>query len=244
MAKVLRLRKQWGLSWLFLLIVLMGCSGAKADDLNALRGERVGWARLKTSSPYWKGHATADPRLMHFFRDQTTLNIDPTWYEADVDNLEEMSAYPLVFSQGIQTVTSDRASRNLAEYIRRGGFLVIDACINPRLRGNPDRFISDQITALGRILPEGRIVLLPNDHEVYKCLFKFAGGPPHTEDYEGWGDHGLYGVYIGSRMAGVISTSGLQCGWAGMKQVAGHDVRCMQMLVNIYVYAMLQSGPN
>jgi hypothetical protein len=227
---------------LLMSLALVGASCANAEDLNSLRGERVGWARLKTSSPYWKGHAVADPRLMKFFREQTTLNIDPTWYEADVENLDELSAYPLVFSQGIQTVTSDRATHNLSEYVRRGGFLLIDACINPSFRGNPDRFISDQIGALRRILPEARVVLLPKNHDIYTCLFKFTDGPPHTEDFEGWGDHGLYGVYIGSRMVGVISTSGLQCGWAGMKQVAGHDVRCMRMLVNIYVYAMLQGG--
>jgi hypothetical protein len=45
---------------------------------------------------------------------------------------------------------------------------------------------------------------------------------------------------IGSRMAGLISLSGLQCGWDRMIAPPGHDVACMRMLVNIYIYAMLQ----
>jgi len=225
-----------------LLAVVLFALGASAEDPNDLRGERVGWARLKTASPHWKGHAQTDPRLIRFFREETTLNIDPTWYEADVDDLKEMCSYPLLFAQNIQPVTDPNARHNLAEYVRRGGFLLIDACINPNLRGNPDTFISEQIRTLKICLPEAQVSLLPNDHEIFHCFFKFNAGPPHTEDHEGWGDHGLYGIYIGSRLAGVISTSGLQCGWAGMKPVPGHDSRCMQMLVNIYVYAMLRAG--
>ena len=40
------------------------------------------------------------------------------------------------------------------------------------------------------------------------------------------------------RLAGVISLSGLQCGWDGMVAPAGHNVECMKMLVNIYTYAL------
>src|SRR5438128_1383224 len=39
--------------------------GSRLDDL---RGERVGWARLKTPSPHWKRHSGSDPVLMKFFR--------------------------------------------------------------------------------------------------------------------------------------------------------------------------------
>jgi len=225
----------------FTVFAFLVSSGA-AEDLNDLRGERVGWARLKTSSPDWKGHAETDPRLMQFFREQTTLNIDPTWYEADVDNLQEMCAYPLLFSQNIRPITTQNARTNLGEYIRRGGFLLIDSCINPRLRGNPDVFISAQISTLASCLPEARVLVLRNDHEIFRCMFKFPDGPPHTEDHFGWGDHPLLGIYVGSRLAGIISTSGLQCGWAGMKPVEGHNTLCMKMLVNIYVYAMLHAG--
>ncbi len=42
------------------------------------------------------------------------------------------------------------------------------------------------------------------------------------------------------RMVGVISLSGLQCGWDRMISPAGLPEACMRMLVNIYTYAMLQ----
>lgn len=222
------------------LACLMG--GMHAGDLDSLRGEQVGWARLKTANPWWRTHATTDPKLMRFFRQQTTLNIDPTWYIADVEDLRAMCAYPLLFSQSISMVSSSSGHANLAEYLQRGGFLLIDACINPWARGEPREYIAEQERVLRECLPDVRFAALPNEHEIYRCFFKFSGGPPHTEDHQGWGDYGLYGVYLGTRMAGVISTSGLQCGWAGMKTVQGHDTLCMKMLVNIYLYAMMQGG--
>jgi hypothetical protein len=57
-----------------------------------------------------------------------------------------------------------------------------------------------------------------------------------------WAKFGLRGVMIGNRMAGIISMSGLQCGWAGMIQPPGYGVKCMRMLVNIYIWAMMQGA--
>ena len=87
----------------------------------------------------------------------------------------------------------------------------------------------------------------PSTHQVYGCYFQIPGGrPPHTFSsniYDpAFAKHGLYGVEIGSRMVGIISLSGLQCGWDGMIAPPGHVAACMRMLVNIYVYAMLQNG--
>ena len=228
--------------------LLLGWTGrALADEADALRGEPVGWARLKTPSLYWMRHATGDPVLMHFLRENTSLNIAPTWYVADIENLPQMCAYPLLFSQGVHMVTSARGKSDMAEYLRRGGFLLIDACINNAITPDPDIFLAEQTHWLSEALPESKIVPLPTGHPIYTCYFKIPGGkPPHTYSdnlYDPqWEKHGLYAIQIGSRMAGIISLSGLQCGWDRMIAPPGHDRACMRMLVNIYVYAMLQGG--
>ena len=155
----------------------------RADKtVDELRGERVGWARLKTPSEYWRRHATGDPVLMRFIRENTSLNIDPTWYVADIDKLNELCAYPLVFSQGLGMVEDARSRANLAEYVRRGGFLLIDCCINNAITPNADVFLRDQLLVLGGMtLPEARIVALPSTHDIYRCYFQIPGGtPPHT----------------------------------------------------------------
>jgi hypothetical protein len=215
---------------------------ALGGGFDRLRGDRVGWARLKTSSPIWQRHARSDPKLMQFFREHTTLNIDPIWYAADVENLAEMCKYPFLFSQDIRPAQGGNARNNLTEYIRRGGFLFMDSCINPGSRGNAEVFITQHAGAFTKLLPETRVTVLPADHELFRCCFNFPDGPPHTAIEPGWDNHPFYAVHIGRRMVGLISTSGLQCGWDNMKQERGHDVVCMKMLVNIYIYAMMQGA--
>jgi hypothetical protein len=231
-----------------LAVFIAGVGAAHAQGgPDELRPEAVGWARLETPSLYWRRHAEADPTLMEFLRDNTTLNIDPTWYVADVENLKQMCAYPLLFSQGIGMLNTDTSKSNLGEYLRRGGFLLIDSCINTDITPDPDQFYMDQVAMLHEIVPEAKIVPLPPTHDIYHCFFDFPDGqPPHTfmaNVYNpDWAKFGLSGIMIGNRMAGIISLSGLQCGWARMVAPAGHDVECMRMLVNIYILAMMQGG--
>ena len=240
---------RWGAAAALAMAASLGvagvCTGQTAVD--ELRGERVGWARLRTPSEYWRRHATGDPVLMRFLRENTSLNIDPTWYVADITRLEEMCAYPLVFSQGIAMVSDPAARANLAEYIRRGGFLIIDCCINNAITPDADTYFQEETRAVALTLPEARIVALPPTHPIYQCYFRIPGGrPPHTfmmNVYDpAFAKYGLYGIMVGPRLTGIISLSGLQCGWDGMVAPPGHDAACMRMLVNIYVYAMMQGG--
>ena len=225
---------------------------ALGGPMDRLRGDRVGWARLKTSSLYWMRHSGSDPVLMTFFRDQTTLNIDPTWYTADASNLSDLCRYPLLFSQGFGMVTEPAARNNLAEYVRRGGFLLLDACCNPKVTPDFDDFIRQQTDFFSAVLPEARVANLPATHEIYRCHFQIPGGhPPHTFMAGAYdarkAQHGLHGVMIGQRMAGLISVCGFQCGWDEVTAnhgigPLGHSQACMRMLVNIYIYAMMQES--
>jgi hypothetical protein len=225
---------------------------AQGRSLDDLRGDRVGWARLKTSSPHWKRHSGSDPVLMRFFRDETTLNIDPTWYAADANDLAEQCKYPFLFSQAVDVVTELVGRSNIAEYIRRGGFLLIDACHDSSVNTDFDEFLHRQIEFYSTTLSEAQVVSLPATHEIYSCCFQIPDGrPPHTfmgNVYDARkARHGLYGVMIGARTAGIISVCGLQCGWDHVTEHAslappGTDIACMRMLVNIYIYAMMQSG--
>jgi hypothetical protein len=226
-------------------------AAAHGAAMDRLRGDRVGWARLKTPSPQWKRHAGADPVLTRFFRDETTLNIDAVWYVADVENLDELCRYPLLFSQGVGVITGKSGRANLAEYIRRGGFVLVDACHDIRVTPDFDAFLQQQIEFYAVALPEAQIVTLPPTHDVYRCHFQIPDGkPPHTFMNNVYDPrkarHGLYGVMLGSRLAGIISLCGWQCGWDHVTEYpspspAGvEDAACMRMVVNIYIYAMTQ----
>lgn len=206
------------------------------------RGGRVGWARLKTPAEHWRRHSSSDATLSDFIREQTTLNMDSDWRAADPENLDELCAIPFLFSTGLGPIESARSLENLGEYLSRGGFLLVDSCINRNITPDPDKFLADNTAVFRRLLPAAAVRQLPNNHPVYDCYFTPKNRPPHT--YNGnvydprWSRHGLYGVFVGERLASIISLSGLQCGWDRMISPPGHPEECMRMVVNLYVYAM------
>ncbi|MET0261366.1 MAG: DUF4159 domain-containing protein [Rariglobus sp.] len=209
----------------------------------APRGGRVGWARLISDDPEWRRHARSDSGLSDFIKSHTSLNLEPAWQTADATKPEELGRFPLLFSTGLATFRDDDRRKNLREYLDRGGFLIIDACINRDLTPDPDRFLAENTTALSSIVPGGAVKPLAADHAIYACFFNLRDKPPHTYHDavfdSRWARHPLNGVFNASgRLCAVLSLSGLQCGWDRMPGPEGHTEQCMQMVVNIYVHAM------
>jgi len=209
------------------------------------RGGRVGWARLITPNPAWNRHAAADATFTAFIRRETSLNIDPTWYSVDPAKLDRLCAFPLIFTNSLTDVQNPRQLENIAEYLRRGGFLLVDACINTAVTPDPDQFLKRHVETFTRLFPQAIIRPLPSEHEIYGCYFAIKETPPHSymdSIYSPqWHRHGLYGVFDGGHMIALLSLSGLQCGWWGA-QHPNNATECMEMAVNIYVYAMTRSS--
>jgi hypothetical protein len=205
------------------------------------RGGRVGWARLITPNAAWQRHAESDGILSRFIRTETSLNIDVTWYSADPAHVDKLCSYPLIFTNNLTDIQNPQHLGNVAEYLRRGGFLFVDSCINSSITRDPDRFLQRHIETFTRLFPQSKIRQLPADHEIYRRYFAMSETPPHSymsSVYDPrWHRHGLYGVSDGERMIALLSLSGLQCGWAGL-QHPDNGPQCMRMAVNIYVYAM------
>lgn len=240
------LQKTWFRRWVLVATILAACpvvSSLAQEDDSVMRGGRVGWARLRTPDEYWERHSESDYRLSTFIRRETSLNMDPTWYSVSVENLEEMSRYPFIFVNSLASVRSAKARANLTEYFNRGGFFVVDACINKTINPDPAKFLANNKAVFSALIPGCEIKPLPNDHEIYSCFFTMDEKPPHTYHearYDRrWAQHGLYGVYVKDRIVSVITLSGLQCGWSGVRATrTNHAQECMEMMLNIYVYAM------
>ncbi len=212
---------------------------ADATETEMGGGGKVVWARLKTPSPSWNRHAQSDHFLLEYIRNSTSLDIDPAWHAADVDNLPQMCAYPFLFSEGLGYV--DEAGRkNLREYIQRGGFLFIDSCIAPQVNPREDDFIAVQMAALHDILPDMRAETIPPDHPIFRNCFAMVDGLPNTrvDDPQQWPIRGLTAIYSQNRLVCIMSLSGLQCGWAGIIHSQEHSTNCMKMMINIYFYAI------
>jgi hypothetical protein len=206
------------------------------------RGGRVGWARLGTPDDVWRRHAESDSIFSDFIRTQTTLNIDPEWASADVGNLATMCDFPMLFTNSIHRIARPDHRANLAEYLRRGGFLLVDSCINRDLTPDPDAFYQNQTAAFLAILPGCEIRRLPEEHDIYRNFFEMSERPPHA--YHGghpipaWKKHGLYAIHLGDSPVALLSLSGMQCAWTFISQDSRSGQQALRMMANIYVYAM------
>jgi hypothetical protein len=223
-------------------LLLAGPASAAAPrDFSGIGGP-LAWARLKTESPTWDRHARADPRLLEFMRTNTGLHIDTRWHWANVENLDQMCQYPFLFSEGLHHVSDLQGLANLREYLKRGGFIFVDSCINTHVNPDPDAFLEMQIETLKRLLPDAQVDELKPDDKIYSICFVMNDGLPHTymdNIYNpDWAKHGLYTVHSGGRLVSMISLSGLQCGWDGMKPDPEHIRECMKMMFNIYAYVI------
>ena len=204
-----------------------------------LRGSRVNWARLVTPND-WSRHRDNDPMLVAFIHSQTSLNLDPTCEAARPGNLAELCAYPLIFANWINELKDPAQLANLREYLARGGFLLVDACVNRNLVPNPDVWLRDTRACLDQIAPGYEFRALPDDHEIYTGFFTLRHRPPHSYQ-DGivdprWSKHPTYGVFLKDRMVAIVSLNGIQCATDATSREVKEDR--MKLIVNIYVYAM------
>jgi hypothetical protein len=218
--------------------ILLAGWGAQAEAAappDRARGGKVEWARL-ISGAHWNRHIAGDDELLQFLRKNTSLDIDATWHSAHPANLESLSKYPFIFSAGLYSLSAAER-HNVGEYLRRGGFLLIDACSNSGI--NPDRpkFVRDHIGILRSEFPDLRVTVLPTEHEIFTIYFRIRERPPQARTTHAEPVYPLYACYSGDRLLSMISISCLQCGWSGIGRLASPN-EFREMVTNIYVYAM------
>lgn len=223
------------------LVALPGPARAEEAAPSLARGGRVGWARLITESRTWSVHGENDPVLATFIRTQTSLNIDPTCYPVDPHNLDALCAYPFIFSNNLADVHSATSLANLREYLRRGGFIYVDRCVNPSMCPPLEVFYYQHVDFFSRLLPGSEVRELPDDHEIYQCYFTFRPSElPEAVRQLGTGHNRLYGVFDQGRMVALFSNESLQCGWPYPPPT--RRATSLRMITNIYVYAMMHGS--
>jgi hypothetical protein len=231
---------------------LLAAGGASFLGLPALavageiRGPLSPWARLQFpcrggDTDDWNVHPNGDLNLIDAIRDQSAANVEKRWNVADISKLETMTPFPFLFMHAELAPDLEKSQCvNVGEYLRRGGFLFAEDCVNGKLRsaGTGDEFFRRMAeTEFGRILPEARLEKLPEDHPVFHCLYHLNNNAIHMQGVR----HGLHGLFLNGRMVALLSPSDIHCGWANGDAWFGHQkqVAALQMGINIYLYAML-----
>jgi Domain of unknown function (DUF4159) len=203
-------------------------------SVERFRGGQFQWTRLQTSGVYWNRHSNGDPALLNYLRRATVLKIDPVWHSVRATSVEALAIYPFIYCDNISYLSTSEAG-NLAEYLRRGGFLFIDACENHEINPNIPRFLQDQLMVLRAQFPDLRLGELTPTHEIFSVYFTIKDGPLYRKGRNP--QHPMYTVFDGDHLIGVIGLNGYQCGWSSTNS-AVYASECAQMMTNIYVYAL------
>jgi hypothetical protein len=219
-------------TWLLIFGVAVASQAATPPAKPPVRGGRFEWARLETSERYWDRHLDTDPSVIAYLRRSTSLNIDPKVHVAKATSLDELRRYPLIFCKDISVFTPAER-RNFGEYLRRGGFILIDACRNEGINPNPQAFLRAQLKMLSQEFPDLKAAQLAPSHEVFSIFFKMKAFPPARPQYPS----PMYALFVGERIVGFVALNGFMCAAQGIEG-AGIAVDSTEMMVNIYIYAL------
>lgn len=168
-----------------------------------------------------------------------------------------------IFETPFVYVTSDKAFEltdiertNFGEYLRKGGFAVID-------NGEPMYEFGQAEASLRQMLKDslgadgGKTLPIPNEHPLYHCFFDFDDGPPQGAEIQmvqttTTGEQGetarnssmaksvlyLEGIWLDERLVAIYSDKGYALKW---KDLSNNEPQ-LKMGVNFVVFALTQSG--
>jgi len=210
------------------------------------KGALSHWARMRFRcdngvSDNWSVHPHGDFTLVRAINEKATTNLSEVWNVAEVNNLDEMCRFPLLFMHcETAPLLTAREKMNLREYMLRGGFLYAEDCVNGnfahgRPEGNWDFFFQRMRDVLREIMPEATVERLPLDHPIFGCYYRFTDGQPHMQGQP----HGGWGVTLKGRLLAYLSPSDAHCGWVSTQWFGRRkSEEAIKIGINVYLYAM------
>ncbi len=166
----------------------------------------------------------------------------------NLEDPELLREYPFLFMTGENNYQfKDAQKQNLQDYLKAGGFLLMDDCV---VGSGGDFFYRSSYELLEQLFGRGSVRPIPREHEVFHNLFDlrtvglptlaYAGrrqGIPQTHGL----NHGARGIFLRDRLAVFLSSTDLHCGWCDSHGVEwGPDGyrQTIQLGINIILYAL------
>ena len=162
----------------------------------------------------------------------------------NVNNLSQMIKYPFTFFSAQHFVKfSDQEIKNIREYLDRGGFIFQDDCVEAsgkwqdNARSGDNFFQSFKNEIETRVYPDGKMVKLDKNHEIFNCFYSFPEGLPHFQGVR----NGAWAYFDKDGRMKVLANSGdIHCGWHNDPYWLGEEKHheMLKMAANIVIYAL------
>lgn len=184
------------------------------------------------------GESDADLQLLEALEKATTLKVNKKINVISLEKMDEICNFPLIFIHAQEeAVLNEKEVKNLKDYIKRGGFVFIDDCVNER--EDYDSFFRTMKREIEtKVFPEKRMTKISNNHEIYKCFYTLPNGTPYIQgkDQGGWG-------YFDEKdkLRIFMCATDIQCGWK--EKYAGFwgadkRLEAIKMGINIIMYVL------
>lgn len=185
---------------------------AAAAPLDALRLTQI----VYTGD--WQPDPRAIANLTSYLRDSAGLDVVVPREIGLTD--ASLSACPIIYITGHYEFSLSQGEFDaLHAHLRRGGFLLMDACCGRREFDSSARKFLERLAA-GESPAGSRIELLNAEHDIFRGqpgfpITNVAYRPRVLDESPGLSVPRLYGMTIDGRLAAVYSPYGLGCGWDG-----------------------------
>jgi hypothetical protein len=192
------------------------------------------------------------PVELGFFGDWDPQYAGPGQLNAVVtlDDPQRLREYPFLLMTGENGYAlTDEQKQNLQDYIKAGGFLLMDDCV---VSDGGDFFYRSSHELLENLFGKGSVRQIPREHEICHNVYDLREVGLPTLEYirrrpfrtmrQTHGqNHGLRGLFLGDRLAVFLSSTDLHCGWCDSHGIEwGLDAyrKTIQWGINIILYAM------
>ena len=169
------------------------------------------FTRLMYDSGDWDVDQRMPSNLLDAMVQYTTLRIDPKERVVALSD-PRMLAAPMAYLAGHKLVEfNPDERRNFEQYVRNGGFVLVDDC-NHDIDGLFAKSFEAEMTT---IFGSDALQKLPNDHPLYRSFFDFEQPPATAFELNGWGDDLVHdylkGISIDGRLALLYSNKDYGC---------------------------------
>lgn len=196
------------------------------------------FATAQYESGDWDSAPLVGVNLLDSVVRYTSLKVSPTPVVVSLASSDVMR-FPFLYLTGHLPVRFTDAERaNLKAYVDRGGFLFVDDH-NHDIDGVFHKTCTEELRRAF-----GPLTDLPNNHELYSTLFRFADGPPTTShELNGWGDNlvhkHLQAVLKSGRIGVLYSSKDYSSEWGYHPESKRFQaIDNTRFGVNVIVYAL------
>lgn len=196
------------------------------------------WATAQYESGDWDSAPLVGLNITDSVARYTSIKVSPTPAIVSLSS-QDVLRFPFLYLTGhlpVRFTESER--RNVRDFVERGGFLFVDDH-NHDIDGIFHKTATEELRRTCGVLAD-----LPNEHELYKTVFRFADGPPTTShELNGWGDNlvhkHLQAVMVNSRISVLYSSKDYSSEWNYHPESKRFfSIDNTRFGVNIVVYAL------